>query len=148
MVTEDEFFEDTYGSIGKMFKDAYIGGWTAAERWDLLSEGSRCITLFSLKHISEKEIYGVRLNVQVFPRKQMFGIIEVETPSGKYYCSDLEKTIVDAMMYPRMFGDDLNHQEVIKNYMLRDDKDLNKLKTYFKLVNCPELMIRMMKEAQ
>lgn len=147
MITEDEFFEDTYGSIGKMYPNAYIGGWTAAEKLDLLEEGSRHITLFSPAQITEKEIYGIHLETQVLSPEQMFGTTEEESLLGTYRCSDLEKTIVDLMLYPQMFGDKLNQQDILKNYMQRPDKDLQKLQTYFKLIKRPDLIIRVIKGA-
>lgn len=143
MFNEDTFFQDPYGCIGSLYPNAYVAGWNAAEKWDLLDESTRDITLFSPKKILKKSIYGVKLHTQILPPEHFFGLTEITTPFGKYLCSDLEKTVVDAMLYPDMFGGERNHKDIIENYMQRDDKDLTKLRIYFRKVGHPGLMIRM-----
>ncbi|MBO5997869.1 MAG: hypothetical protein J6P93_05025 [Alphaproteobacteria bacterium] len=147
MLNQDDFFADPYVFVGNLYSQAYIGGWNAAERLGLLDESTRNITLFSPEKISQKDIYGVNLQVQNMPKNLFFGTESVVTPFGEYVSSDLEKTIVDLALYPDMFGDKENRTSILKNYLQRDDKDLKKLQNYFQKSGRPELMVRLMKEA-
>lgn len=146
MLNQDDFFIDPFGFIARLYPKAYIGGWNAAEKWDLLDEGTRRITLFSVEDIPEKELYGVDLRVQILPPDLYFGVVKMDSPMGGYLCSDIEKTILDSICYPEMFGDNLNVKDIFKNYMQRDDKDFKKLQDYFKKSGHPERLVQVMKE--
>ena len=92
----------------------YIGGWTAANKWELLMDWTIDIFRFSTER-SDK--FTIKI-----PKHLAFGIYEGY--------SDLHKTVIDAILYPDHFGGTDYVAMIKENYASHPNKDFKILKQY------------------
>ena len=73
------------------------------------------------------------INLYYFNKNRYeFGNIEINNGFDKFRIYDLDKTVVDIISYREKIGIE-ETKEIIKNYLSRKDKDLNKLMNYAKM---------------
>lgn len=73
--------------------------------------------------------------------KQVYelGIEEIIIDGHKVKCYDLERSVCDAVKFRSKAGEDAM-LEVIRNYMCRNDKNLNRLQQYAKMLRIEKIM--------
>jgi predicted transcriptional regulator of viral defense system len=133
----DHVLDDPWVLVPALFAPAYIGGRTAAEHWGLTEQifkdilvmtaqavrqkqQSRHGTLFWLKHISEREIFGTKA---------------VWRHQTRVPVSDVHRTIIDILDEPAIGGGIQHVADCVVAYLRRDDRDYDKLIAYATLLN-------------
>ena len=125
----DRVLDDPWVLVPALYAPAYIGGRTAAGHWDLTEQIFQDIfvqtaqpvrqkrqerhgTLFTLKHIHERKIFGTR---------------HVWRHRTRVPVSDLHRTIVDMLDDPSIGGGIQHVSECLAAYLRRNDRDDEKL---------------------
>ena len=125
----DRVLVDPWVLVPALFTPAYIGGRTAAEHWDLTEQIFKDIfvmtaqpvrqrrqerhgTLFSLKHIHERKIFGTK----------NFWRHRTRVP-----VSDVHRTIIDMLDDPAIGGGIQHVADCLAAYLRRDDRNDEKL---------------------
>ncbi len=72
------------------------------------------------------------------------GIAEIAIDGQKVKCYDLERSVCDAIKFRNKAGEDVM-LEVIKNYMSRSDKNLNRLQHYARILRIEKIMLPYLK---
>ncbi len=67
--------------------------------------------------------------------RYLLGIRLVEEGRNDFKIYDMEKTIVDIVFYKEMVGIE-ETKEILRNYLQREDRDLDRLMRYAKLMKC------------
>ena len=128
----DRVLDDPWVLVPALFAPAYIGGRTAAEHWDLTEQifndifvmttqvlrnkrQERHGTLFSLKHIDERKIFGTK---------------NVWRHQTRVPVSDVHRTIIDMLDDPAVGGGIQHVADCLAAYLRRDDRDNKKLVEY------------------
>lgn len=105
---------------------AYIGGWTAANHWGLLDDYTIYTFVFSTSSPTNVDLTENRIEVALAKPHMFYGITEVEGAP----MSDIHKTLIDAFLYPDFFGGEDVLDEMVENYFLHPDNDVEVLKSY------------------
>jgi predicted transcriptional regulator of viral defense system len=126
----DDFLLHPEAYVSDIFGEAYVGGWSAAEHWGLAHDASRAIHVITASPHEDAEIEGLRFKVQSVPKKLFFGIERAGGENRGWPISDLEKTLVDCILYPAMAGGKAQVEEIIEEYSAHPARDLARLVKY------------------
>ncbi|MDR0727255.1 MAG: hypothetical protein LBF37_04305 [Rickettsiales bacterium] len=121
---DKELLMDTLGTIPEA--SAYIGGWTAANHWGLLDDFTIYTFVFSTEKPTNVDLVENRIEVALAKPHMFYGITQVDGAP----MSDIHKTLIDAFIYPNFFGGEDVLDEMVENYFLHPDNDIEILKVY------------------
>lgn len=98
--------EDAWIIIPELFSPCYVGGWSAAEHWDLTDQLFRDICVFTEKQVVHKkqEIHNIPFMLTHIPTFMNFGTKTVWKREKKIQVSDPHKTILDMLHTPQLGG--------------------------------------------
>jgi predicted transcriptional regulator of viral defense system len=98
----DRALEDAWIVIPDLFGPAYIGGWSAAEHWDLTEQIFRDICVFTTRPVARRHqvIHNVPFVVTHIAPDHQFGTKTVWKNQTKLSVSDPTRTIVDMLSSP------------------------------------------------
>ncbi len=105
--TADRYvMEDPWVLAARLFEPGYIGGWTAAEHWDLTEQIFRSVCVFTTKPIRKKEqaVVGVTFALTRVARESIFGTKPIWRGQIKVEVSDPARTVVDMLADPAVGG--------------------------------------------
>jgi predicted transcriptional regulator of viral defense system len=130
--TADVSLEDAWVIADKLFMPCYIGGWSAAEYWDLTEQMFRTVIVLTTQRPRERKltIKGTEFLLRSIPDKAIFGINEVWRGQVKVNVSDITRTILDMMNDPHLGGGLRSTIDMFRNYINSDKKDFGLLIEY------------------
>ena len=98
--------EDGWLLAKSLFEPCYIGGWSAAEHWDLTEQIFSSVIVVSTRRPRKRTVKagGVEFNVKTVLEQSMFGIQEIWRSNVKVAVSTPAKTIVDMLDDPAIGG--------------------------------------------
>lgn len=99
-------FEEPLVIIPELFSPCYVGGWSAAEYWDLTEQLFRDICVLTEKQVVHKkqEIHNIPFILTHIPASMNFGTKTVWKKDKKIQVSDPHKTILDMLHTPQLGG--------------------------------------------
>ncbi len=115
-----------------MFEPCYIGGWTAAEHWDLTEQIFHSIVIITTKKVHQRDVRfkGARFIIKTVGSHGMFGTKPVWLEDHKINVSDPTRTILDLFNDPSLGGGIRSSIDVFSNYIQSKHKDLLLLLQY------------------
>jgi len=130
--TADIPLEDAWVIADKLFSPCYIGGWSAAEYWDLTEQMFRTVIVLTEQRPRDRKpiIKGTEFLLRTVPAKAMFGLKTVWRGQVKVNVSDPTRTILDMLSDPLLAGGLRSTVDMFKNYLSSDKKDLRLLIKY------------------
>ncbi len=98
--------EDAWVLVPELFEPAYIGGWTAAEHWDLTEQIFKGICVFTTRPVPKKSqiFHNTSFHLSHISEEKMFGLKPVWKKEKKVLVSEPERTIVDMLSDPKTGG--------------------------------------------
>jgi predicted transcriptional regulator of viral defense system len=111
--------EDSWILVPELFGPAYVGGWSAAEYWDLTEQMFRDICVFTTRPVVKRDqiIHNIRFVVTHAPPALHFGTKPVWTKEKKILVSDPAKTIVDMLSTPWTGGGIQHVVDCLQEYL-------------------------------
>ena len=102
----EQVLEDPWILVPSLFDAAYIGGWTAAEHWDLTEQLFRDIRVFTTKTVraQKREVHGITFLLRHIQPDALFGMRNVWRGQIKVQVSDSHRTIIDMLADPAVGG--------------------------------------------
>ena len=67
------------------------------------------------------------------------GVIEITEGGDSFQIFDVEKTVVDIIYYRNKIGIE-ETSEVLRNYLKRQDRQIDRLYTYAKMLRCESIV--------
>ena len=130
--TMDVPLEDPWIVASRLFNPCYIGGWSAAEYWDLTEQIFRTIIVITIQRPRERKpkIKGIEFWVRSIKPEVFFGLKPVWRGEVKVNVSDPTRTILDLLADPGLGGGLRSAEDMLINYLKSDKKDLNLLMDY------------------
>jgi len=130
--TTDVPLEDAWVIAERIFSPCYIGGWSAAEYWDLTEQIFRTIVVMTTqKPRDRKPIFkGTSFLLRTIPEKALFGLKSVWRKEIKVLVSDPTRTIIDMLSDPQLGGGIRSVVDIFKNYMKSENKNMDSLIEY------------------
>ena len=117
----------------ELFKPCYVSGWSACEYWDLTEQIFNSIHVSTTQPVKKKrqEISSLVFELQhISPKEFEFGLEKYWHGSSQIVVSDLHRTIIDILDVPSIGGGASLVALMVKSYLSRPDKDLDKLLLY------------------
>lgn len=124
--------ENPWLIVPAVFGDAYIGGWSAAEHWDLTEQIFSSVCVLTADKIRKKDqtIGGVRFVLTSMRIDKHFGTQFEWVGSERIAVSDPEKTIIDMFHKPNLGGGIQHATECFRNLIHLRKGDTAKLADY------------------
>jgi predicted transcriptional regulator of viral defense system len=130
--TADVPLEDPWLIAQRLFNPCYIGGWSAAEYWDLTEQIFRTVVLMTTQRprVRKTTIKGSTFLVRTVSTKALFGLKPVWRGQVKVEVSDPTRTVLDMLADPRLGGGIRSVMGMLENYLSSNEKDLDLLIEY------------------
>jgi predicted transcriptional regulator of viral defense system len=132
--TTDIPLEDSWIIAERLFSPCYIGGWSAAEYWDLTEQIFRTIIVLTTQKPRDRSpiIKGTSFMLRTISEKALFGTKPVWRGQIKVPVSDPSRTILDTLTDPKLGGGMRPTVDIFLNYMKSENKDIDLLIEYAK----------------
>lgn len=120
--TTSQALEDAWLLIPELFEPVYVGGWSAAEYWDLTEQLFRDICLFTGRPVIKRNqlLHNIPFVVKHSSEENHFGTKPVWKKEQKILVSDPSKTIADMLSNPWTGGGMQNVVDCLKEYFKSD----------------------------
>jgi predicted transcriptional regulator of viral defense system len=130
--TSDIPLEDSWVVADRLYSPCYIGGWSAAEYWDLTEQIFRTVIILTTRRPRERKptIKGTEFLLRTVSDKAMFGLKAVWRGQVKVNVSDPTRTVLDMLSDPQLGGGLRSTIDMFRNYMGSEKKDLALLIKY------------------
>jgi predicted transcriptional regulator of viral defense system len=118
-ISRDRALEDAWIVIPDLFGPAYVGGWSAAEHWDLTEQIFRDICVFTARPVAKRHqvIHNIPFVVTHVAPAQLFGTKTVWKKEKRLSVSDPTRTIVDMLSKPWAGGGIEHVIDCFRNYI-------------------------------
>lgn len=124
--------EDSWVVASKLYSPCYIGGWTAANYWDLTEQIFNSIILFTTKNVRgrRQKLGNATIWIRTVQPSSMFGLKTEWRQNTKVNVSDPTRTLVDIFDTPAVGGGLVHCVDILNSYLRSGHKDLNLLFGY------------------
>ena len=129
LLDSEQVLQDPWILVPELFAPAYIGGWSAAEYWELTEQIFRDIFVFTARPVRKKEVVvqNARFALKHIGEAELFGTKAVWRGRTRVAVSDVHRTIVDMLDDPAV-GAGIQHvSDCFTQYLRRDDCDVGTL---------------------
>ncbi|MBU1809378.1 MAG: type IV toxin-antitoxin system AbiEi family antitoxin domain-containing protein [Candidatus Omnitrophica bacterium] len=132
IVNPQEYKENPWIVANKVFSPCYIGGWSAAEHWDLTDQIFSSIFVFTGRLFRKKDvkIQSTDFVLKLVRMKNIRHTKSVWIENVKVQVSDPTQTIVDMLDDPAVGGGIRHVAEIVKNYFNSEHRDDSGLLKY------------------
>lgn len=132
--TPDVPIEEPWLIAEYLFAPCYIGGWSAAEYWDLTEQIFRSIVILTVQKPRDRApvIKNTKYVVRTISEKAMFGLKPVWRGKVKLSVSDPTRTIIDMLNDPSLGGGLRPTVDILLNYLKSKYKDMELIINYAK----------------
>lgn len=119
------------GNGSCIVRTCYLGGWTAANHWELTEQLFNETLVFTTKRVTEKHVaQGTVFNLHSTSEKRLFGLTKLWHGSTRVNISDPARTLIDMIAMPDTGGGIGHVTECLKTYLLRENGDRKILLKY------------------
>jgi predicted transcriptional regulator of viral defense system len=117
--------EDAWAIAMEMFAPAYIGGWTAAEHWDLTEQIFNTTVVFSAhkQKSTGQTVIGLSFKIKFLQKQHLFGTTKIWSENMPIQLSDLHRTIIDVLDDPAIGGGGRSMVDIFIAYKGRKEAD-------------------------
>lgn len=132
--TADIPLEDPWIIADRLFSPCYIGGWSAAEYWDLTEQIFRTVVVLTTQKPRDRApvIRGTSFMVRTISEKALFGTKPVWKGQVKVSVSDPTRTILDMLTDPKLGGGIRPTADIFLSYLKSENKNLQLVTDYAK----------------
>jgi predicted transcriptional regulator of viral defense system len=130
--TADIALEDSWLIADRLYAPCYIGGWSAAEYWDMTEQIFRTIVVMTTQKPRDHSpvLKGTSFLLRTVPEKAIFGLKSVWRGQVKVSVSDPTRTILDVLNDPLLGGGLRSSVDFLINYLKSDKRNLDLLIDY------------------
>ena len=130
--TADIPLEDAWIIAERIYSPCYIGGWSAAEYWDLTEQIFRTVIVMTTvrPRVRKQTIKGTEFLLRRVSDKAMFGLKLVWRGQVKVNVSDPTRTVLDMLSDPQLGGGLRSTVDMFRNYMGSEKTNLELLSKY------------------
>lgn len=115
-----------------LYSPCYMGGWSAAEHWDLTEQIFRTtVVMTTTRPRNRKPTFkGAAFWISTIAQEKMFGLKTVWRGSVKVLVSDPSRTMLDMLSDPLLGGGIRSVQDMFRNYLGSEARNLGQLLDY------------------
>ena len=128
----DRVLHEPWIVVPELFGPAYVGGWSAAERWDLTDQIFRSVLVYTTRTVRPREqtIQGTTFVLKRVKPDNIFGVRSVWFGAVKVQVSDRHRTVIDMLDDPRCGGGIRHVNDCLASYMASEEADASSLIEY------------------
>lgn len=128
----EQVLEDPWVLVPSLFDAAYVGGWTAAEHWDLTEQLFRDILVYTTKAIRSRkhDVHGITFILRHIQPSALFGTRTLWRGQTRVQVSDVHRTMIDMLADPAIGGGIRHVSECFANYVKHKDANPETLIQY------------------
>jgi predicted transcriptional regulator of viral defense system len=128
----DTALEDPWIVADRLFSPCYIGGWSAAEYWELTEQIFRTIVVITARKPRNRKpiIKGTSFLVRTISENKIFGTSAVWRGQVRVNVSDPSRTLLDMLGDPRLGGGFRPTVDIFRQYMASKPKNTDLLLDY------------------
>lgn len=117
--------EDPWVVAAATFAPCYIGGWSAAEYWDLTEQVFREILVISAHPVRDRHptVQGTAFRVKTVKPELLFGLEVVWRGRNPVEIADPTRTVVDLLADPSLGGGIRHVGDILAVYLASDRRD-------------------------
>jgi predicted transcriptional regulator of viral defense system len=130
--SSEQVLSNPWVLVQEVFAPGYIGGWSAAEHWDLTEQIFRSVCVLTARPVRGKQqiLQGVTFVAKHVPPEAIFGTRTVWEGKIKVQVSDPHKTIIDMLDDPSLGGGITHVEACLRSYLGSSHADLKTLIAY------------------
>jgi len=131
-VSREQVLPEPWILVPELFHPGYIGGWSAAEHWDLTEQMFRSVLVYTARPARPREqtIQGIPFVLRRVKPERIFGVRPMWRGKVKVQVSDPHRTLVDMLDDPSVGGGIRHVSACLKNYLASDQADMQKVVEY------------------
>lgn len=131
-VSAERTLENPWVLVPELFSPGYVGGWSAAEHWNLTEQIFREVCVFTARSFRHKrEVFeGIGFVLNRTQEDHLFGLDTVWEASVRIPLSDPHRTILDMLTRPAVGGGIRHVEGCFQTYLGASISDLGKLIEY------------------
>jgi predicted transcriptional regulator of viral defense system len=124
-----EWREDPWIVANAIFSPCYVGGWSAAEHWELTEQIFSDVVVFTSSPVRDRSplIKGTKYVITTIPTKKLFSLSPVWRNNVKLFVSSPSRTIADVLNSPPLGGGMKHVAEIMAEYFSGEHRDENEL---------------------
>ncbi len=128
----EDVVADPWIIAARVFAPCYIGGWSAAENWGLTEQIFRTVVVMTTQPRGPRKqrIQSTEFWLKKIPERRLFGIKGLWREGVQVPVSDPTKTVIDMLDDPSVGGGTRMVEDILKDYLAFEEKDLNRLLDY------------------
>jgi len=128
----EQVLEDPWILVPSLFDAAYVGGWSAAEHWDLTEQLFRDILVFTTKaiRVRKRDVHGITFLLRHIQPRALFGTRSIWRGQIKVQVSDVHRTVVDMLADPSVGGGIRHVADCFEAYFRHKDANSETLVQY------------------
>jgi len=132
--TADVPLEEPWLIADRLFSPCYVGGWSAAEYFDLTEQIFSTIMVMTVQKPRDRRpnIKGTEFMLRTISKKAMFGLKPVWRGQVKISVSDPTRTVLDMLIDPGFGGGIRSVKDMLENYLRSENINLEQLIEYGK----------------
>ena len=122
--------------VPALYSPCYVGGWTAAEHWDLTEQLFRPIVVMTTRPIHKKQQnhHGTPFLLRHTHPRKLFGTTIVWRNRSRVMVSDIHRTTIDMLDDATVGGGGQHVADCVATYFAHDDRDDGALIDYAELL--------------
>ena len=121
----DRVLDDTWVLVPALYAPAYIGGWSAAEHWDLTEQIFRPIRVMTTQPVRKQRQtrHGALFILRHIQERRLFGTKPVWRSRSKVLVSDVHRTVIDLLDTPSVGGGSQHVADCVVSYLRRGNRN-------------------------
>jgi predicted transcriptional regulator of viral defense system len=121
--------DDPWVLAREIFSPCYIGGWSAAEYWNLTEQIFRSTLVVTSSNIRSRSVRLLGHEFRLFwvPKEKTKGALLVWRGAERIPVSDRERTIIDSLRHPELCGGIRHVAHVMREYGRSKERNMPKL---------------------
>ena len=135
-VDSERVLDDPWVLVPALYSPCYVGGWTAAEHWDLTEQLFRPIVVMTTRPIHKKQQnhHGTPFLLRHTHPRKLFGTTIVWRNRSRVMVSDIHRTTIDMLDDATVGGGGQHVADCVATYFAHDDRDDGALIDYAELL--------------
>ena len=124
-IDSDQVLDDPWVLVPALYAPAYVGGWTAAEHWDLTEQLFRPVVVMTTRpvHAKHRTHHWMPFVLRHIHPRKLFGTQPVWRSRTRVPVSDVHRTVVDLLDDPAVGGGSQHVADCLAAYLARDNRN-------------------------